>query len=73
MRRHVAYVVEPIGRNWTVRLKDGDRAGEFHSRKDALRSALADARRVNALGYGVVVQARRQDGSVRTVSTAYDS
>lgn len=73
MRRHVEYVVEPIDRDWTVRLKDGDRAGRFQTRKDAMRSAMADARRVNAMGWGVVVGARRRDGSVRTVSTAYDN
>ena len=60
------YVVEREGSHWTV-TNQGRHFGRFAARRDALRSAAADAARVRRLGHHAAVLVRRQDGSLRTV------
>ena len=60
------YVVEREGSHWTV-TNQGRHFGRFVDRRDALRSALADAARVRRLGHNASVLVRRADGSLRTI------
>lgn len=64
---HLRYVVERLpGENtkaWTVAF-DGEQVGQFRRRREALDSALFDARRVGDLGHTTEVWARRRDGTV---------
>lgn len=64
VRGSVDYVVEPDEKHWTVSC-GGDRCGWFGDRKSALKSAVADARRVRVRGFPISVHVRRHDGSVR--------
>lgn len=43
---------------------DGEHVGQFRHRREALESALSDARRVGDLGHVTEVWARRRDGTV---------
>ena len=63
------YLVEkPLG-PWTVTFC-GEPHGKFASRGEACLSALKDGIRVGRLGNDVKIQARQQDGSIRTVWTS---
>ncbi|MEF2072488.1 hypothetical protein [Consotaella aegiceratis] len=62
--RHVDYVVEPWGAEWTVSMR-GERAGRFPSRLAALRSAVGDAQRVGRMGFDVAVWMRHSNWASR--------
>ena len=64
---HFSYIVERNDGHWTVRLAGGHSAGRFHSRRQALRSALEDADRVRKLGNEVHVLACRANGSLKRI------
>jgi hypothetical protein len=60
------YVVERDVSHWTVSNR-GRRFGCFVDRRDAMRSAVADAARVRRLGHNASVLVRRADGRLRAV------
>ncbi|WP_062224301.1 hypothetical protein [Aureimonas sp. D3] len=54
----LVYRVQPKGKHWTICF-GGFPCGEFDSRRDALHSAAADARRVRRMGHVVHVRVAR--------------
>jgi hypothetical protein len=60
------YVVEQDECHWTVS-NQGRHFGHFVDRRDAMRSAVADAARVRRLGHHATVLVRRADGRLRAV------
>ena len=68
-RAHIKYLVEKYHSYWTVRFGDKTN-GEFANRGEACHSALDDGIRVGKLGHEVKIEAREQNGDVRTVWTS---
>ena len=60
------YVVEREESDWTV-ANQGRHFGHFADRRDALRSAVADAARVRRLGHHACVPVRHADGRLRII------
>lgn len=55
------YRIEPDGTAWSV-MFGGESHGAFDDRRSAIKSAVADALRVEKLGYRVAVVASRPKG-----------
>ncbi len=62
----IEYVVEPAEGHWTVTYQ-GRSVGRYRDRQAAMRSAVADARRVREHGYRIRVMVHCRDGRLRTL------
>ena len=64
---HVAYVVEPRSRGWTI-VSGHMAAGDFETRRAALRAARQDASFCRSLGHDVSLFATRRDGRLGAIA-----
>lgn len=65
-RPHVEYLVEPIGRRWSIYLGDVP-LGQFPDKEAAVRTAVDSAEGLRAQGYDVRVGLRETDGAAKVL------
>lgn len=63
---NLTYRVEPEEMHWVVTF-GGLHCGRFTTRLDAIRAAVADARRVSEMGHHTEVQVQRRNGTCRNL------